>query len=145
MKIGVPAEIDALESRVAATPETVKKFIALGAEVAVQSGAGLRSRIPDAEYAAAGATIAAERRRRRCATPMSCSRFAGPIAAELPAYKPGALVVAIMDPYGHEERRRRHGRRRRHRLRHGVHAAHHPRAGRWTCCPARPTSPAIRR
>ena len=59
MKIGVPAEVDGLESRVAATPETVRKFVALGAEVTVQSGAGVASRIPDAEYAAAGASIAA--------------------------------------------------------------------------------------
>jgi H+-translocating NAD(P) transhydrogenase subunit alpha len=102
MKIGVPAEIDAVESRVAATPETVKKFIALGAEVAVQAGAGLASRIPDADYMAAGATIA----------PSATEAVAGadvvlkvrrPAPSELPAYKSGALIVATMDPYGHED------------------------------------------
>ena len=53
MKIAVPAEAD--DTRVAATPETVKKFVALGSEVHVQAGAGAGSRITDAEYAAAGA------------------------------------------------------------------------------------------
>ena len=56
MKIAVPAETN--EARVAATPETVKKFIGLGATFAVQAGAGTASRITDAEYQAAGATIA---------------------------------------------------------------------------------------
>ncbi|MCX5571263.1 Re/Si-specific NAD(P)(+) transhydrogenase subunit alpha [Kaistia nematophila] len=102
MKIGVPAEVDGLESRVAATPETVKKFIALGAEVSVQSGAGLASRIPDAEYAAAGATIAADAAEavRDADVVLKVRR---PQAEELPAYRKGALVVATMDPYGHED------------------------------------------
>jgi NAD(P) transhydrogenase subunit alpha len=102
MKIGVPAEADGLESRVAATPETVKKFIALGATVSVETGAGVKSRIPDAEYAAAGATIA----------PTAADAVNGadivlkvrrPEAAELSGYTKGALVVATMDPYGHED------------------------------------------
>jgi len=101
MKIGVPAEIDPVESRVAATPETVKKLIGLGAEVVVQAGAGLGSRIPDAEYAAAGATIAPD-----AAAAVSGAdvvlKVRRPSAEELPAYKAGALVLATMDPYGHE-------------------------------------------
>ncbi|MCX5517552.1 Re/Si-specific NAD(P)(+) transhydrogenase subunit alpha [Kaistia defluvii] len=102
MKIGVPAEVDGLESRVAATPETVKKFIALGAEVSVQSGAGVASRIPDAEYAAAGATIAASAADavRDADIVLKVRR---PLADELPTYKRGALIVATMDPYGHEQ------------------------------------------
>jgi len=102
MKIGVPAEVDGLESRVAATPETVKKFIALGAEVSVQSGAGVASRIPDAEYAAAGATIAASAADavRDADIVLKVRR---PLADELPNYKRGALIVATMDPYGHEQ------------------------------------------
>ena len=102
MKIGVPAEVDGLESRVAATPETVKKFIALGAEVSVQSGAGVASRIPDAEYAAAGATIAASAADavRDADIVLKVRR---PLAEELPNYKRGALIVATMDPYGHEQ------------------------------------------
>ena len=57
MKIAVPAEIDAAEPRVAATPDTVKKLKALGADIVVETGAGLKSGILDADYEAAGATI----------------------------------------------------------------------------------------
>ena len=57
MKIAVAAESDKAEPRVAGTPETVKKFIGLGAEVAVEPGAGVQSGIPDADYVAAGATV----------------------------------------------------------------------------------------
>ena len=65
MKVAVAAEIDAGEPRVAATPETVKKMIGLGAEVAVEPGAGLKSGILDADYAAAGATVTKDAVRRR--------------------------------------------------------------------------------
>ncbi len=101
MKIAVPAEADQVETRVAATPETVKKFIALGAEVFVQSGAGAGSRIPDAEYAAAGATLVptAADAIRDADIVLAVRRADG--AALKPA-KPGALVVATMDPYGNE-------------------------------------------
>ena len=58
MRIAVLQETASGESRVAATPETVKKFIALGATVAVQPGAGAGASIADADYAAAGAEIA---------------------------------------------------------------------------------------
>jgi NAD(P) transhydrogenase subunit alpha len=100
MKIAVPAE--AGETRVAATPETVKKFIGLGAAFAVQAGAGTSSLIPDADYQAAGATIAPD----AAATVLDADivlKVRRPTEAELKAYKPGALVVASMDPYGHED------------------------------------------
>ena len=58
MRLAVLKERRPAETRVAATPETVKKFIALGCSVAVEAGAGLPSGIPDAEYAAAGAEVA---------------------------------------------------------------------------------------
>ena len=58
MKIAIPAETERGETRVAATPETVKKLAGLCDEVSVQAGAGLASRILDAEYEAAGAKIA---------------------------------------------------------------------------------------
>src|SRR5690606_21497948 len=57
MKISIPRERRAHERRVAATPETVKKFVALGIDVAVEAGAGEASRITDAAYEAAGAKI----------------------------------------------------------------------------------------
>ena len=57
MKIDIPKERRAGEARVAATPETVKKLIALGAEVAVEAGAGLGAAITDEAFRAAGASI----------------------------------------------------------------------------------------
>ena len=57
MRIGIPAEIVAGETRVAATPETVKKMLASGHQVSVQTGAGAGASIPDAEYEAAGAKL----------------------------------------------------------------------------------------
>ncbi len=60
MRLAVLKEVAAAETRVAATPETVKKLIALGTAVAVQAGAGQGASISDAEYVAAGAEIAAD-------------------------------------------------------------------------------------
>jgi proton-translocating NAD(P)+ transhydrogenase subunit alpha len=101
MKIAVPAETDKTEPRVAATPETVKKFIALGAEVAVQAGAGAASRYPDAEYKDAGATISktAEATLKDADIVLRVRR---PSATDAKKMKKGAVVVAIMDPYGNE-------------------------------------------
>ena len=59
MKIAIVRERFEGENRVAATPETVGKLIALGASVSVEKGAGVGSRILDKDYTAAGATIAA--------------------------------------------------------------------------------------
>ena len=57
MHIGVPAETRAHETRVAATPETVKKYVAQGHRVTVQSGAGTGASFPDEAFTAAGAEI----------------------------------------------------------------------------------------
>ena len=57
MRIAVLKELAAGETRVAATPETVKKFIGLGAEVAIESGAGVAASVADADYNAAGAKV----------------------------------------------------------------------------------------
>jgi H+-translocating NAD(P) transhydrogenase subunit alpha len=101
MRISVLSESEAAESRVAATPETVKKYMALGAEVVVQAGAGAAAGIPDAEFAAAGAVIAPSREEavRDADIVLKVRR---PAAAELEGLKPGALVIAIMDPYGQD-------------------------------------------
>ncbi len=72
------------EPRVAVSPDTVKKFTALGAKVRVESGAGLRSRFSDEAYRAAGAEIVG-RGRRRCAAPIFFSRFAGRVIEEVAA------------------------------------------------------------
>src|SRR3546814_14544213 len=57
MHIAVLKELAEGETRVAATPETVKKFIGLGAELAIESGAGEQASIADADYSAAGASV----------------------------------------------------------------------------------------
>ncbi|MGD1017558.1 MAG: Re/Si-specific NAD(P)(+) transhydrogenase subunit alpha [Roseiarcus sp.] len=98
MKIAVAAETDAGEPRVAAVPETVKKLIALGAVVAVMPGAGVKSGVPDAEYTAAGATVTSDAL--NDADIVLLVRRPNP--SELPRLKKGALVIAIMDPYGND-------------------------------------------
>ena len=60
MKIAVAKEIDPSEPRVAASPDTVKKFKALGAEIAIEPGAGIKSGLPDSEFTAVGATVSAD-------------------------------------------------------------------------------------
>ena len=60
MIIGIPKEIMHDEARVSATPETVKKMVADGNVVLVENGAGVGSFFPDADYAAAGATMVAD-------------------------------------------------------------------------------------
>ena len=65
MRIAVARETDSGEPRVAATPETVKKFKALGADVAVARGSGIASGIPDADFEAGGRQIARRRQGRR--------------------------------------------------------------------------------
>ena len=57
MLIGAPAETDPSETRVAASPETVKKYVGLGAEVAVERGAGAEAGFVDSDYEAAGAEL----------------------------------------------------------------------------------------
>ena len=98
MKVAIAAESDPGESRVAATPETVKKMIGLGAEVAVEPGAGVKSGILDAEFTAAGAAVAADAMNGADIV----LRVQRPSSGELARYKRGTLVIAIMDPYGNE-------------------------------------------
>ena len=96
--IAVTAE-PADEPRVAVSPETVKKLAALGAVVKVEAGAGARSRFSDDALRAAGAEIApsAADALRDADILLSVRR---PSAAEIASLKPGALVFAILDPYG---------------------------------------------
>jgi NAD(P) transhydrogenase subunit alpha len=102
MRIAVLAETDKAEPRVAATPETVKKFVALGAEVAVQSNAGAASGFLDADYAAAGAVIGANAAQTLAAADVAL-RVRRPTPDEIAGCKQGAAVVAIMDPFGNEK------------------------------------------
>jgi H+-translocating NAD(P) transhydrogenase subunit alpha len=98
MRIAVPRETDAGEPRVAATPETIKKFISFGAAVAVARGAGIASGIPDAEFEAAGAQVG-DSVTKDADIVLKVRR---PAANELASYRKGSLVIAIMDPYGNE-------------------------------------------
>jgi H+-translocating NAD(P) transhydrogenase subunit alpha len=98
MRIAVAREIDPAEPRVAATPDTVKKLTALGAEVAVEAGAGVKSGVLDTDYTAAGATVTAN----AIEGADIVLKVRRPGDAEAAAYKKGALVIAIMDPYGNE-------------------------------------------
>ena len=98
MRIAVAREIDASESRVAATPETVKKMKALGADIAVEPDAGAKSGILDAEFAAAGATVAAAAVKDADVV----LKVRRPTPSELARYKKGALIIAMMDPYGED-------------------------------------------
>jgi NAD(P) transhydrogenase subunit alpha len=101
MRIAVPVETEGQETRVAATPETVKKFIGLGADVTVQSGAGITSGIPDVDYEAAGAKIAASAQDALANADIVLA-VRRPQAAALAGVAKGAAVVATMDPYGNE-------------------------------------------
>ncbi|ESY16343.1 MULTISPECIES: Re/Si-specific NAD(P)(+) transhydrogenase subunit alpha [unclassified Mesorhizobium] len=95
----IPRELDASEPRVAASPDTVKRLAALGFDVTVETGAGTRSRIPDEEFAKAGAAIGKASNASRADVVLKVRR---PTDAELKGYKSGAAVIAIMDPYGND-------------------------------------------
>ena len=95
----VPKESEANETRVAASPETVKRMKGLGLEVVVEKGAGLASRITDADFANAGATLGTPSTAKTADIVLKVRR---PSDKEIAGYKKGALVIASMDPYGHE-------------------------------------------
>jgi H+-translocating NAD(P) transhydrogenase subunit alpha len=98
MRIAIARETDPGEPRVGGTPDTVKKMIALGAEVAVEPGAGEKSGILDADYSAAGASVSKDATKGADVV----LKVRRPTAAELKIYKKGAVVIAIMDPYGNQ-------------------------------------------
>ena len=102
MKIAVLKETAAGETRVAASPETVKKYIALGASVAVEKGAGLTASVSDADYEAAGASVGA-----LAATIKDADivlGVQGPEPKSLSGAKKAAWVVAGLDPFGQRKR-----------------------------------------
>ncbi|MCM2478961.1 Re/Si-specific NAD(P)(+) transhydrogenase subunit alpha [Serpentinimonas maccroryi] len=96
MYIGVPAESAAGETRVAATPETVKKLVAQGHSVCVQSGAGVAASAPDAAYQAVGAEVVA------AASALGAElvlKVRAPSAPELAHMRPGATLVGMLNPF----------------------------------------------
>ena len=101
MRIAVLRETAEAERRVAATPETVKKLIALGASVAVEAGAGDGANVADAAFAEAGATVGD-----RAATVADADLILGvqgPDMAALPGVKHGAMLVAILSPFARRD------------------------------------------
>jgi NAD(P) transhydrogenase subunit alpha len=96
----VPKENTGQETRVAASVETVKKMKGLGFDVVVEAGAGTLSRIPDAEFGAAGARIGSFADAASADVILKVRR---PTATETAGYKSDAIVIAIMDPYGNDE------------------------------------------
>ena len=102
MKLAILKETAEAERRVAATPETVRKFVALGAEAAVEAGAGLAASIADADYGAAGASVGT--REATLAGADAVLTVQGPDPAALQGPKAGALVVAMLDPFRQRDR-----------------------------------------
>ena len=96
MLIGVPLETALGETRVAVTPETVKKLKALGHTVRIQSGAGVAASVTDDAYAAVGAEIT------DAATAFGCEmvlKVRAPLDNELPLFQGGAALVGMLNPF----------------------------------------------
>ena len=100
-RIAVTKERRSGETRVAATPDTVKKLIGLGFTIAVETGAGAGASIPDADFAAAGATIV-----KTGAEALSDAdvvlKVRAPLEDEIAALKSGAIVVSMLDAYNNK-------------------------------------------
>jgi len=103
MKIAIPKETFEGEDRVAASPESVKKLVALGAEVAIETGAGAGSYVSDDAYKEMGASIAGSAVDAIQGADV-VFKVRPPTDVELGAMKQGALVCAVMNPYGEKDR-----------------------------------------
>jgi H+-translocating NAD(P) transhydrogenase subunit alpha len=95
MKLAIPKERRPGETRVAATPDTVKKLKGLGLDIVVESGAGVASAIPDDAFRAAGATIAADERA-ALADADIVFKVQRPTSDEIPLFKKGAVLVSAL-------------------------------------------------
>jgi NAD(P) transhydrogenase subunit alpha len=98
LTLAVTTEQSAGETRVAATPDTVKKWIVAGLAVKVQSGAGLGAAITDDAFTAAGATIV-KTAKDALKDADIVLKVRGPVNDEIAALKDGAIVIATLDPY----------------------------------------------
>ena len=99
MQIGIPAEVRPGETRVAATPETVKKLAASGHhKVVVQAGAGVQASVPDDQYVAAGASIAASAADIYRDSDIVL-KVRAPLPEEIAQIKRGAILVGLLNPY----------------------------------------------
>ena len=98
MKLAILKERREGERRVAATPDTVKKYKALGLEVAVESGAGAKAHFSDQDFANAGASIAPGMAETLAGADIVLA-VRGPDAAEIGSMKKGAVLAALLAPY----------------------------------------------
>src|SRR5438128_1624101 len=99
ISIGVPKETRADESRVAATPDSVKRLIKLGFDVSVERSAGLAAGFYDAEYQSAGATLVAtaEAWAKRIVV-----KVTPPLEAESSSLKSGTMLISLIEPHKNE-------------------------------------------
>ena len=93
MKIAIPKERRADETRVAASPEVVGKLIGLGFQVIIEKGAGDGASFTDAAFREAGADIAKDARAALKPADM-VFKIRAPLAAELPLFRKGAILIA---------------------------------------------------
>jgi NAD(P) transhydrogenase subunit alpha len=99
MRIGVPLETRPEETRVAATPETVKKLISQGHSVVIQKDAGVQASQPDSAYEAVGATIGS------AADAFGAEivlKVRAPEAVELKQIKSGSVLIGMLDPFDND-------------------------------------------
>ena len=99
MRIGVPLETTALETRVAVTPETAKKLVSQGHQIFVQSGAGVAASCTDAAYEAVGVTVT------DAATALGCElvlKVRSPNSGELASMSRGQTLVGMLNPFDKE-------------------------------------------
>ncbi len=101
MKIGIPLELRGGETRVAATPETVKKMIASGHHVWVQSGAGLRASLPNQAYQDVGATIT-DSASALYTQADAVLKVRAPQADELALLRKGQVLIGMLNPFDKE-------------------------------------------
>lgn len=94
--IGVPLEIKSEEQRVAVTPETVKKMLALGCRVLVQKGAGERASLPDAAYLAVGAESVSAK---EVFNANIILKVRAPEPAEIKAMSAGTVLIGLLEPF----------------------------------------------
>jgi NAD(P) transhydrogenase subunit alpha len=97
MKIFIPKEINN-ENRVAATPDSVKKFISMGHDVTIEPSAGSRSNFDDNMYKEVGASISDG-----SSSADIILKVGKPLSSEVAKYKDGSMLIAMLDPYNNRE------------------------------------------
>ncbi|OXS93301.1 NADP transhydrogenase subunit alpha, partial [Pandoraea apista] len=103
MHIGIPKETAGGESRVAATPETVKKLVSAGHRVTVECGAGEAASVPDAAYVAAGASSGTAAQALGAELVL---KVRAPSVAEVAQIPRGSVVVGMLNPFDAENNAR---------------------------------------